>query len=632
MGDPRGGGRGAQEGNGGGDGNFVHFVCFENDDPTLCMRVRELKLLASDQTYPDIGAIDWDAIDPVQDAKGHPPVIIQPGESWCYPFYTTGSYLGKHIYVKYDAVGEPCGKAAWATGEKDDEEDDPDMISIGDHPVDDRSLDTDGDGLWDSWEEVYGLDPEDDGTVDINNGPLGDPDGDSFDNLTEQSALSNPLDPSDPEGIPTGYDFYRLEAPTTLEFGVTAPPLPPDFFGPGSDPFIGPVFLVCTPVSVSAIPPCAEGMGAPHVILHRKQSVPLDDLSAGGLTPAEVTACAMRSMEPIAVTYEGGSTRFFDVFYSVSPDFPAEGLMAFERTHGNGGYLNFSIMFSPRLEFVDVDDPANVFVLHGASMDFLEVIQAANVPWEFVSPRYVCNPCTQNFHPGVQRNGGLSLIPVMGMHGPYLFAPECDLATFGPGDVMPGYDLLSSRPLSEVRFGTHIPPIPADFFDPGSEPFFPPWPLLLTGAGPVAIEECTTETGDAAAVVLRRDPAAVANEGDTATIPIELVELSLVSVEPIHVVDSFFDVYVELSLEAPSTGTMTITRTHPNGGVFDAILVVQPVYTFVNIVNTSDVRVLDMPRDYALRLECADIPWSDDPLALGWPGCASNFVPGMDDT
>jgi len=52
--------------------------------------------------------------------------------------------------------------------------------------------DTDGDGLDDKWEEEHGLDPTDDGSRDINNGPNGDPDGDGVNNLEEQRLGTSP--------------------------------------------------------------------------------------------------------------------------------------------------------------------------------------------------------------------------------------------------------------------------------------------------------------------------------------------------------------------------------------------------------------------------------------------------------
>ncbi len=53
--------------------------------------------------------------------------------------------------------------------------------------------DSDSDGLPDWWEWQYGLDPGDNGSGNIDNGPLGDPDDDGTDNLTEYLQGRNPV-------------------------------------------------------------------------------------------------------------------------------------------------------------------------------------------------------------------------------------------------------------------------------------------------------------------------------------------------------------------------------------------------------------------------------------------------------
>ncbi len=45
--------------------------------------------------------------------------------------------------------------------------------------------DDDNDGMDDTWEVVNGLDPLDDGSINIDNGPIGDIGGDGINNLQE---------------------------------------------------------------------------------------------------------------------------------------------------------------------------------------------------------------------------------------------------------------------------------------------------------------------------------------------------------------------------------------------------------------------------------------------------------------
>ncbi len=67
--------------------------------------------------------------------------------------------------------------------------------------------DNDGDGLPGAWEALYGLDDNDNGSINPNNGATGDPDSDTYNNLAEYNggsnptnALSTPLD-TDADGL-----------------------------------------------------------------------------------------------------------------------------------------------------------------------------------------------------------------------------------------------------------------------------------------------------------------------------------------------------------------------------------------------------------------------------------------------
>ena len=81
--------------------------------------------------------------------------------------------------------------------------------------------DDDGDGLPNSWERYYGLDPNDDGSVDPYQGAAGDPDGDGTTNLEEYEArshptLSLPLRPSVTVLPPDGIRLTWLSAPGAI--------------------------------------------------------------------------------------------------------------------------------------------------------------------------------------------------------------------------------------------------------------------------------------------------------------------------------------------------------------------------------------------------------------------------------
>lgn len=73
------------------------------------------------------------------------------------------------------------------------------------HQTNPLKSDTDGDGLLDGWEVANSLDPNDDGTTNVNNGGSGDPDNDGLTNAEEQDLGTDPNDAdSDNDGITDG--------------------------------------------------------------------------------------------------------------------------------------------------------------------------------------------------------------------------------------------------------------------------------------------------------------------------------------------------------------------------------------------------------------------------------------------
>ncbi len=171
-------------------------------------------------------------------------------------------------------------------------------------------------------------------------------------------------------------------------------------------------------------------------------------------------------------------------------------------------------------------------------------------------------------------------------------------------------------------------PIPADFFGPGSDPLLPT--IFVEGA-----------TGGVDAVVRRLNSTVDLDPPpQTDTIDIEIVALNLVSVSPITVTfnggqnPQLWDVAVDLSTLTPPPGRMTITKQDPNGGIFKADFLVQPRFTFAEVGNPLNLRLLDtglegfLPLPYDLMAP-APAPWS---TASPFPPPAppgGDFFPGV---
>lgn len=176
---------------------------------------------------------------------------------------------------------------------------------------------------------------------------------------------------------------------------------------------------------------------------------------------------------------------------------------------------------------------------------------------------------------------------------------------FGPGErVKPGTDCFATES-GEFRFGVENS-IPAGFFEPGSDPF----------AGVVRLGGRLLGDpllGDTDTVVRRPSEALLPHEGTSVDVPIELVALSLVSVAPITVTgpsgDSQWDVSVMLSPLPPPPGSMTIIRGTSSGGTFDATFPVTPRFTFTEVGNPGNVRVLDYSDLYGPIMLDPIVPW-----------------------
>ncbi|MFH0980246.1 MAG: GEVED domain-containing protein, partial [Planctomycetota bacterium] len=202
--------------------------------------------------------------------------------------------------------------------------------------------------------------------------------------------------------IPPGQDCLETKAGGTwLQFGGTSsiPPIPADFFFPGSQPYAGVVPMLGDPIP--------GYIGAVNTVVERKDyadvSIPYDPVTV----LAEVKELHLKSQEPIIVDGPPGRAEsFFDVFVTLNPNVPSEGFMTIQSTGPGGGTFAFrgredgGFTLYPRFIFVPVAggdsivwDPGDP---PGSHSEFLESVNPQ--PWQYATPALTCAP-DQLFYP-----------------------------------------------------------------------------------------------------------------------------------------------------------------------------------------------------------------------------------------
>jgi len=162
---------------------------------------------------------------------------------------------------------------------------------------------------------------------------------------------------------------------STGEIDFSGNPIPADFFGPGSLPFEGSVYLTGRPLGP---------FGADAVISRGPV--------AGGLetVPIELVALYLQSAAPIQVDFGSGPSSFFDIF--VELDVPALGAMQLQQTSPSGGEIQ-------GVHFENVDIVIGSLLPNLTVMDNGPMISLPPpVPYTFVGPPYY--PGAPGFHPG----------------------------------------------------------------------------------------------------------------------------------------------------------------------------------------------------------------------------------------
>src|SRR3954447_8026523 len=163
--------------------------------------------------------------------------------------------------------------------------------------------------------------------------------------------------------------------------------------------------------------------------------------------------------------------------------------------------------------------------------------------------------------------------------------------------VAPGFDLFQTDPEQNVFKFTGKYAVPAGFFAPDSQPF----EGEVNFGGDQLFTFMGNDVGNADTVVERTAEATPGPNGTAGeAAPIELLQLSLLSIAPIEVVTSqgtqLWDVHASASPSRPSTGSIRLTQSNPNGGTLDSQVTVYPTFTFRrlsdNATKTLDVGAL----------------------------------------
>ncbi|MHC5114037.1 MAG: hypothetical protein ACYTGP_06370 [Planctomycetota bacterium] len=211
------------------------------------------------------------------------------------------------------------------------------------------------------------------------------------------------------------------------------------------------------------------------------------------------------------------------------------------------------------------------------------------------------------------------------------------VANWGPCPCPPD-DYFHTNPeeVSAVEFGTEdLPALPPDFFEPGSEPFFGTIQVAGFGNpdedGPFGLVD--TIVRRSAPIDLTFDPI-----GTQVTVDIELVELSLVGVEPINVGGDNWVLAMGLS-DNQQQGQLDVIKTHPTGGDATSVIPIKPRLAFAN---EHDLNQLDqgliLPEEVRIRLldfdneglPAIDLSWQGGPMPWSTlpPDDGGFFCPG----
>lgn len=164
-----------------------------------------------------------------------------------------------------------------------------------------------------------------------------------------------------------GLDLFTTPPGGTTVQSFAATPLPPGFFGPGSDPFQGTIVLGGQPIAP------LSPLGPTDTIVERLSPPVLPAPGSTDIVPIEIVALNLVSVNPITVTYNGGMTpEQWDVRVCLSSAAPQPTgqleLRAGPCNFLEGGTFQSQLPVLPRFTFTRIGPPAVQVLDFGAAM------------------------------------------------------------------------------------------------------------------------------------------------------------------------------------------------------------------------------------------------------------------------
>jgi hypothetical protein len=221
--------------------------------------------------------------------------------------------------------------------------------------------------------------------------------------------------------VPPGVDCYATppDGNTYMNFGGA--PIPADFFGPGSDPFDGMIYLQGQPLNTS--PP--DILGPTDTIVERLGSATLPACGASDPIEIELLALSLVSIDPVTVTYNGGQNpEGWDLDVCLSSSVSQDpGTMTITKGCDEGGTFTSVLRVRPRFTFTKVGEPEDIRVFDFGNEGYPSIpLETSDGHWLYSDPGFGiitspggnvdhdCNPDTgeipfgasSNFFPGLQ--------------------------------------------------------------------------------------------------------------------------------------------------------------------------------------------------------------------------------------